>query len=340
MQLPASFLRLISLGAVYAVVPLSVRAQDNADTDWNHFGLNFRSGFNIQAKFSEPSSTAVPPGLGGGPAASHQYNDGFVNADSSGNQGGETWNWGYQHASQVSGDNLLMHATGGIAGASEQHEGDPSLGMDFNYIRDFGHYKWGQWGVKIAFGYSQVSVHDNDPMSANVQTITDTYPLHGVVPPVAPYSGSYSGPGPVIGSEPISRSTSVGPGAIITGSHNVDAGLYDLRLGPSVNVPLYQSLSVQGGGGVALGVVDSHFSFTENSAAGPLSASGSDSTVGFVAGAYAEVGFAYRVSQSTSLFTGAQFQYLGDFQQSANGRSARLDFGQSVFYEIGLQWHF
>jgi hypothetical protein len=232
-----------------------------------------------------------------------------------------------------------MHASG-LEGASEHATDDPSLGFDFNYVRDIAHPKWGQWGVKIAVGYTYVDVRDQNPMSANVETITDKYPLNGVVPPVAPYSGSFSGPGPVIGSRPISRSTSVVPnGAVITGDHNVDASLFDLRLGPSFNIPLCNRFSLQAGGGLAVGLVYSHFTFTENSAAAPA-ASGSNTRTGFVPGAYAEAGLAYRIRRSTSLFMGAQFQYLGDFQQSANGRSAQLEFGQTVFYELGLQWHF
>jgi hypothetical protein len=334
MQSSISYLRLLGLGAVLAV-PFSVGAQDNSDADWNHFGLNFRSAFNIKARFSDPSSLAFAPGVG---ALSH-YNDGFVNSDSSGNQGGVTWNWGYQHVSQVSGGDVLMHATGATEGGSEQATDDPNLGFDFNYVRDIGHYKWGQWGIKIAFGYTHVQIGDGDPMSADLETITDKYPLNGVVPPTAPYVGSFSGPGPVIGSEPISRSISVMPtGGMITGSHNVDAELYDLRLGPSFNIPLFHRFSLQAGGGLALGMVDSDFTFIENNAG--ATASGSNTRTGFLVGAYAEAGFAYRICHAASVFTGAQFQYLGNFHQTAGGRSAQLNFGQTIFYELGLQFQF
>jgi hypothetical protein len=344
MQSLFSSLRLIGLGAVLAAVPSAVRAQD--DAEWNHFGLDFRMGFNIHAKFSEPSSAglALPPGPDAGLALNHRYSDGFVNVDSSGDQGGVTWNWGYQHASQVQDGDLLMHASGAEGGsqlASGERSDDPYLGLDFSYVRDLGHYKWGQWGVKIAFGYTPIDVRDTDPMHANTETITDTYALNGVVPPLAPYTGSSSGPGPVIGSEPISRISAVTP-EVITGNRNVDAGLYDLRLGPTFNIPLCKRISAQAGGGLAVGVVNSHFTFNEtvSSGAGLVNESGSDTSTGFVVGGYVEAGFAYRLCHAASLYTGAQFQSLGDFRQSVNGHSARLDFGQSIFYEIGLQFHF
>jgi hypothetical protein len=331
-----------ALSVVLAVVPLLAGAQDEADTDWNHLGLNFRAGFNIRARFSTPSSLVFPPGPGAGSAVNRQYNDGFVNVDSSGNQGGQTWNWGYRQASQVSGNNVLMHASG-LERASEHATDDPNLGLDFNYVRDIAHPSWGQWGIKVGAAYTRVDVRDAAPMSANVETITDKYPLNGVTPPMAPYSGSFSGPGPVIGSKPSSRTTAIAPnGAIITGDHSLEASLFDLRLGPSFNIPLFNRFSLQTGGGLAVGLVYSHFSFTESSTAGagPVSASGSSTRTGLVPGAYAEAGFAYRIWRSTSLFTGAQFEYLGDFQQGADGRTARLDFGRTVFYEFGLQWHF
>jgi hypothetical protein len=334
------FLRLAGMGALPVIIALPLRAQDDSGAQWNHFGLNFRTGFNIRTKFSEPSSLSLPPGPGAGLALNHQYRDGFVNADSSGNQGGVTWNWGYQSASQISGGDVLMHANGGLAGADEHYTGDPSLGLDFSYVRDIGHYKWGQWGIKIAFGYSHISVHDDDAISANLETATDKYALNGVVPPLAPYTGSFNGPGPVLGSEPISRSISSAGAAIITGDHKVDADLYDLRVGPSVTIPLLKRFSVQGGGGLALGILDSRFSFSEYSTTGPIAATGSEDTTGLVPGAYAEVGFAYRLCRAASVFTGVQYEYLGDFRQGTGGRSARLEFGQSIFYEVGLQWHF
>lgn len=59
MQCTSSLLRLAALSALIAA-PLSLRAQSDADSDWNHFGLNFRSGFNIRAKFAEPASVEFP----------------------------------------------------------------------------------------------------------------------------------------------------------------------------------------------------------------------------------------------------------------------------------------
>ena len=336
MQSPVSFLRLIGFGAVLAIVPFSVRAQNYyTNTDWNHFGLNLRMGFNIRARFSEPSAPLALPGPG-----NHQYTDGYVDVDSSGNQGGATWDWGYQHASQVQGGNILMHTPSSVnlGGASEHTTDDPNLGFDFNYVRDLGHEKWGQWGIKIGFGYTHVQIRDNDTMSANLETTTDAYPLDGVTPPVAPYSGTFAGPGPLLGATPTQTTSLIPGGAIITGNHNIDAALYDLRLGPAVNIPLFNRFSVQAGGGLAVGIMNSHFTFSENLPAG--NAAGGNRRITGLPGAYAEVGFAYQLCRSTSLFTGVQYEYLEDFQQNADGRSVKLNLGQTIFYELGLEFQF
>ncbi|HEY3857203.1 MAG TPA: opacity family porin, partial [Verrucomicrobiae bacterium] len=98
--------------------------------------------------------------------------------------------------------------------------------------------------------------------------------------------------------------------------------------------------SVQVGGGGVLGIADSEFDYTENGGNGSASVSGSNSHTGLNIGAYAELGFAYKLTSSTSLYTGAQYEYLGNFSQSNNGHSAELDLGSAIFYEFGLQWNF
>jgi hypothetical protein len=338
MHSTASFLRAIGMGGLFAAVALSVLAEEDSPSEWNHFGLDFRMGFNIQAKFTGPIILAAPPSAGA--AANRAYSDGFVNVDSSGNAGNLTWNWGYQHASQISGDNVLMHAASVSSGAGTSGSDDPNLGFELSYMRDLGHESWGRWGIKVAFGYTAIDLRNCDPLSAGVQLITDAYPLNGVTPPVAPYAGSFSGPGVVIGSSPM-RSIALST-ATITGSRSLDATLYDCHLGPAVALDITRRLSVELGGGLAVGLMDSTFAFHDltptTPGAGP--SSGSASNTGWLVGAYAEAGLAYRVARAASLFAGAQFQYLGEFNQSVGGRSAQLDLSQSIFCVLGLELHF
>jgi hypothetical protein len=52
-------------------------------------------------------------------------------------------------------------------------------------------------------------------------------------------------------------------GALITGSRQMDATLYDLRLGPYLELPLADRFTCQVGGGLAVGLVDSTFAFSD-----------------------------------------------------------------------------
>jgi hypothetical protein len=105
-----------------------------------------------------------------------------------------------------------------------------------------------------------------------------------------------------------------------------------------VNIPLGSGFSFEAGGGLALGIVDSDFTFVEHS--GSTTTLGGNTRTDLLPGGFGEIGFAYKFCHSASIFTGAQYEYLGTFDQNAGGRTAHLDFGATIFYELGLEWHF
>ena len=319
MHSTVSLLRAMAVAGVVAPLPLTLLAQDD-DSAWNHFGLDYRIGLNVQAKFSEH-----PAG----------YINGFVKPDSSGNSGA-TWNWGYQSAAQISGNNLLL-SKASFPG-SQNDTDDPQMGFELNYVRDLDHEDWGGWGIKFAFGYTDISVKNNGPINGSL--LSDSYSLGGITAPLAPYAGSFNGPGPVISSTP-NGSPSSTP-ATITGSRSLDANLYELHTGPTIDWNISRRFTLEAGGGLALGIVDSTFKYNETitSALGSTPLSGSTSDTGFDAGFYLETGLAYRLCQSTSLYGGVQYEYLDSFNQSYAGQGAELDLSASVYFVLGLEFHF
>lgn len=334
--------KFVAVAAAVSATPFTSLGQTDPNAEWNHFGAGARLGFNIRSKFMNIGLTPAPAPPAAGGAVNRAYTDGFVNVDVSGNQGGLTWNWGYQNAAQVPGnDTLVMHANS-TGGATATSSDDPSLGYEITYLRDIAHEDWGSWGFKFAFGHSLINLRDSQPQTVAASQITDTYPLGGVQPPLAPYSGSFNGPGPVVGSTPTRTITALPGGALITGSRAIDASLYDFRLGPSADLRLSKCLSLQLGGGLAVGIVDSDFTFSESTTtvAGVTSATGSDHRVDCLVGAYAAAELTCRVWRSASVFAGVEFQYLGNFQQSASGRVAELDLSQTVFCKAGFEWRF
>lgn len=329
------------VAAAVSAAPFALRAQNDDGSEWNHFGAEARAGFNLRAKFLNEGAVAAPLPPAAGGAVNRSYGDGFVNVDSSGNQGGLSWNWGYKNSSQVQGDNLVFNANA-VGGASSIRHDDPNLGFEFNYVRDLAHEDWGAWGLKVSFGYTRVDLRDNAPHTADATLISDAYPLNGVQAPLAPYAGGFNGPGALLGSTPTRSVTSVPGGALVTGSRRLDADVYDFHLGPDASFRLTRDLSLELSAGLALGVVDGEFAFNESTAtaAGVFAASGATRNSGMLLGVFGEAQLDYRLCRSGSVFVGVQFQHLGNFDQGAGGRAAQLDLSQTLFGLAGLRWSF
>lgn len=307
---------------------------------WNHFHFDSWLGFNIKAKFADSGSgAAAPPSASAGSAVNRTYVDGYVHVDSSHNAGGETWNWGYQNASQISDGSVLMHATV-QSPAITQSDSGPIPGFKFSYIRDVSHDEQQRWGLKFGFGYMNINLSSSSTVSANEQLITDAYPLNGVTPPLAPYSGSYNGPGPVLGSTP-TRTTSISV-TTISGTRTLNADLYEFQFGPTFDADFTPRFSVGFGFGFAFGLVDGTFSYDENvtDSVGTTHVIGRNSNTELQTGGYVEGGMAYKLCKAASIFVGAQFQDLGVARQNFSGHSASLDLSQSVFLITGLEVEF
>src|SRR5262245_46217918 len=64
----------------------------------NRIGLSYRMGLNISAKFKKLGGLQLSdPGPATGSTYNRTYDNGYNLVDSSGNNGGTTWNWGYQN---------------------------------------------------------------------------------------------------------------------------------------------------------------------------------------------------------------------------------------------------
>jgi hypothetical protein len=168
----------------------------------NRFGLSYRPGFNISASFRRLGFFApqTNPGPSTGPA-DRFYDDGYVRPDS-GTAPGLTWFWGYENNSQVPGDNTIQYHSSSSpgTGSSDDNDGNPQQGIELSYDRYLGKVgKRASWGLGAAFNYNNVTIEDDSPVVSSVQQLTDTYGLGGVIPPEAPYNGTFAGPGPLIG---------------------------------------------------------------------------------------------------------------------------------------------
>jgi len=311
---------------------------DNAN--WFSFGPQF--GLNINARFNHvgnvnPSSPG--PATGGG--ADRTYDDGFVHVDSSGDAGGQTWNWGYQNAKQVQGSTLTLHSASSAMDGTLNENDNSAIGFDLAFGRNLGTVLGGKWGLQAAFDFSTISIRDNNPLAGTGTLTSDSFSLSGVIPPLAPYSGSFNGPGPLLGDTP--TRTAASDTVLITGQRTLDAQVYALRLGPYYEFLFGQRWSGRLGGGLALAMTDTRYSFNETVTFGSglvVNNTGSSSGAEFRAGGYVEGKLLYAVTPSTSLFAGAQYENLGTFSRNAGNEQAQLDMGSSVSVLFGFQWGF
>jgi hypothetical protein len=314
----------------------------------NRIGLSYRMGFNAPVSFKH---------LGGFPAQSvtrntpdgdrYNYDNGYVLRDSSGNALGYTRYWGYDNASQVSGDAIVMQRSSSAATASSNdHYDTPMSGFELTYNRELIHKKSWRGGLEGAFGYSYMSVHDAGTQSANVTRVNDTYAFQGnpgEIPP-APYTGGYSRPGSLISASPTSSTTDVlQNAATITGSRDFSANLFSFRLGPYVEFPLSKSIAFTLSGGFALMCVNSEFSYNETVTipdVGSVEHRASGSATGWLPGGYVAGAFSVALSDAWAVVAGAQFESVGQYTQNLNGVQATLDLSRSIFVTLGLSYSF
>jgi hypothetical protein len=333
----------IALTLALAAGPLaaSLHAADAATDHDNWFSFGPQFGLNLNARFKYPgdaNSASSGPASGGG--VNRTYDDGYVKVDSSGNTGGQTWNWGYNNASQIQGGSLVLHSLSG-GGAAGSQNGDPQTGFDLAFGHDFGSAPGGRWGLQAAFDFTAISIADHQPLTGSASIISDAYALSSVTPPLAPYHGSFNGPGSLLGDSP-TRTSSQEP-VVITGSRTLDAQVYALRLGPYYELLLGQDWYVRAGGGLVLGLADTQYTCHDTVYYGGgqiVSQSGSGEGVSFNAGGYLEARLLYHLTPDWSLFAGAQYEYLGTFSRTTGDEQAQLDMSGTVNVLFGVQFNF
>src|SRR5687768_12119511 len=125
----------------------------------NRFSLGARIGLNFKGNFSVTRSNPGPP-TGG---ANHNYDDGYVRLDSSGNAGGLTWNWGYDDTSQLVADTVEFHRIESpiLPSSISKSSDDAYYGLELVYQRLAGTFmSGGGWGFEAAFSYHDIDIQD------------------------------------------------------------------------------------------------------------------------------------------------------------------------------------
>jgi hypothetical protein len=336
-----------------ATVATTARAEEIVT---NRLSASLRFGLNIKARFKGNPTLSLAPRRTTPNGDPYNYDDGYVLTDSSGNAGGQTWYWGYDNsAGQISDGTafpantiLLSRSTPEGSFASPEMDGDPQLGVEITYNRHLFSRHRINLGLEFGGNYLNIGIHDRSSFSANALRTTDAYAYTpGTIPPAAtpanPFQGNYDGFGFLIGDTPVASSTApVAGGYTISGSRELDAGLWGGRLGPSLDYAIADKVNLWVSGGLALGLLDAEASWNETVSLGTSSVHsvGRDSDLDMLWGWYVGGNISWDITQRWSVLGGVQFQDLGKYSHSFGGRTAELDLSKSIFVNIGASYRF
>jgi hypothetical protein len=323
----------------------------------NRIGLSYRMGLNITVDFKKLGG--FPAMSDPGPATGTTYdrtydNNSYNRVDSSTNAGGMTWYWGYQNANQVQGNTIVMESSTSPNNAvSKDHQDDPQHGVEIVYSRElFRDAEDWRVGFEAALGWTHISVNDSRRLMNQVNRIIDTFTIpEGVVVPLAPYAGTYEGPGALIGSGPERDTTVISQAATIVGDRTLDADVFTLRLGPYLEVPIYKKLSFIFDGGLvlAVGVTDFHYRETVTiEDVGSVTRSSSGSQDDFLFGGYVGGTLSYALTERISIYSGVIYQAAGRSVTDSRIRNSEamskkqsvLDLGEALILSFGASYSF
>lgn len=279
------------------------------------------------------------------PGTNYNYDNGYVHVDSSGNLGGQTWNWGYQDPSQVNGQNVTMSLTSSKADATVREADEIAQGIDlFAYYR-VGDVtlldRKGSWGLRGGLHYGRADIGNGSTLTSATTIVQDTYTLPpGVIVP-APHQGTYAGPGPLLNDTPV-RNILNGT-ALISGSRNLDVSLTTLSFGAYLEVPLAEKFSLTLEGGLNAALADGSYEFrstTNIPGLGTVTSAGRDSDTAILPGLYLGVSGIYEIDRHWVLQLSGRYQYLDNFSLSDHGSKADLDFGSAFILSAGVVYTF
>ena len=336
----------------------------------NSVSIGFQLGFNLKTSFKNIGRfpAATNPGSTNG-LSNHFYDDGYNLVDSSSNQhptngfGGTlegTWDWGFENYNNQVQNNgaangtVSMHSLSSAGGSSNDRSDDPQPGFMVTFGRQLFQDDRDRWraGLETSFGFTDYAVKDDRTVSARANDLTDTYSLMGtMVPSSTSYNqGGLPGvPGStgggnhiIIGDTPTRTITSTT--IPVSGQREFEANLFAFKLGPYFEIPLNKTFSFSLEGGVAMVYVWSNFRFNEQveTPSGLVNVKGNSNNEDIEFGGYAGAKISAAISEQWTLFAGAQWQDVGNYEHRdrATGETAVLNLSQSIFFTAGIGYSF
>lgn len=333
---------LCGLGCWALLSAAPAQAQYNAD--WTrHFRIGTLVGWNISADFKTTGQLTVAPQAG-------VYDDGYVHPSPAAAAAGSdyTSNWGFENASQISGQSLIMHQTTSFNASAQnaRQEDSPYVGMELAYGGNLWYWRRFRFGWEFGFGFLPINIADHALGSGTVTRNVYAFDTGGIAAYLpAGYHGTAHG-GPPIHSTPQQLPSETIP-ATVNGSQTLDVFLYAFRLGPSMYWDFNRYLGMSLGVGPALGLVSGDLKTDER--IGTTLAEGSSTSVPYrgsvgasdiVYGGYVSASLMYHTVQGGDVYLGAQYMPLSDARIGGANRQARLKLGGGLYVSAGFNWPF
>lgn len=317
---------------------------EKLDTEKNHFKLSVKQGFNTKATFSGIGGhyNAGQPGLAGG-----KYDDGYVGVDSSGNANNQTWNWGYNNAGQVdTGNNTIAMNRATINSSPSSSQDMSTTGFEFQYNRQMDDKENWHYGVESAVNYTPMSQTSDTKANGLLTHNQDLYGYTpGTTPPGAGYAGSANNAGFLI-NVPGTKQTPTTEAVTILSHDNFNANLFGIRLGPYISVPFGKKheFNVNASGGLAAGALTLNYDWHQqvSDASGSIlgATHGGGNDTAFMYGYYLGLNLDYQMGKHWGVSGGVQYQDLGKYDHSFQGRNLSIDLSQSIYFLLGVTYNF
>src|SRR5438477_1266258 len=326
-----------------------------AADDWTrNFRIGMTLGLNVHADFKMGGTFALSgkdPGPMGVSGANHEFDDGYVRVDQTGNAQGLTSYWGYQNVSQydAGAQTMTFHTASSFStpSSSVQRDDSPYIGFDMAYGGEITRWGRARVGWEFGVGILPISIKDTRNLPATFEVASYTAPTGSVIPPglqdnSGNYSGGPSGIGPTIGDTITAGSVDSTAGTI-TGKRKLDVTLYNFRLGPTLYWNLHRRWAVNVSAGPAFGIVAGDYKFNEIdilSTGATVNNSGKFGKIDLVYGGYANGLLLYHLQPNGDLFAGVQFMSLSSSTFRGPSRDANLNLGAGFYFTAGINWPF
>ena len=343
--------RLQALVDAHVAETLKKELEFKQQSPWR-FGAGYAPILGMKADFAGTGNVPAAPNIAG---QNREYLDGYVRVDSSGNAGGDTTFWGYGSGAQEVGGNIAFQSlASGASGGQGGSISDSSVAAAASF-EIYGFYDMGQatilglkdkgatWGFRTGIQYAHVDLNNSSTGSGTASTFTDSFTLGGNPAPGAGFSGSFTGPNQLLGDIALTRTLGGSANVQISGDRSLSVHLAISQWGSYLEIPLCKKVDLTLEGGFLLALASGSYDYQNRVSIGNSAGQtvrGSNSRTRFLPGFYAGVGINYELTDRLSLLTNIRYQYLNNYEVTANGSTAQLDFSSAYTLGLSALWKF